>query len=166
MVRVSDHDLRLGVALVHVLLQPVQPLENGLGRRAPAERAALVVLPALLGAFNANRLAAALVETLRSGSEREHVQADGDVPRQSRVPSSGALALTTAVVVGRAADKRAAALEPSADKTSSTMAGSSLGFFFGINSSRSRSWKSAAICLHCALCPRSDQSTSWHFLEQ
>jgi hypothetical protein len=91
----------------------------------------------------------------------------GQLSRQSGLLVVDALALATAIVSVQTAGKRAAALEPAAGATSSTKAGSSLIFSFaGISSSRRRSWNSAAICRHCALCPRSFQSTSWHFLEQ
>eukprot|EP00628_Pelagophyceae_sp_CCMP2097_P010399 CAMPEP_0184115672 /NCGR_PEP_ID=MMETSP0974-20121125/20046_1 /TAXON_ID=483370 /ORGANISM="non described non described, Strain CCMP2097" /LENGTH=76 /DNA_ID=CAMNT_0026418793 /DNA_START=39 /DNA_END=266 /DNA_ORIENTATION=- len=62
------------------------------------------------------------------------------VPRQDGASSFGAL--DSAVLAARTADKRA--LEPSAGATSSTMGGSSLGFFSGMSSSRRRSWNSAA----------------------
>eukprot|EP00628_Pelagophyceae_sp_CCMP2097_P040191 CAMPEP_0184247876 /NCGR_PEP_ID=MMETSP0977-20130417/2778_1 /TAXON_ID=483370 /ORGANISM="non described non described, Strain CCMP2097" /LENGTH=85 /DNA_ID=CAMNT_0026553207 /DNA_START=81 /DNA_END=339 /DNA_ORIENTATION=- len=45
-VHASEHDLRLGVALVHVLLQPAHPLGSRRGGRRSAERAALVMLQA------------------------------------------------------------------------------------------------------------------------
>eukprot|EP00628_Pelagophyceae_sp_CCMP2097_P008433 CAMPEP_0184113008 /NCGR_PEP_ID=MMETSP0974-20121125/18699_1 /TAXON_ID=483370 /ORGANISM="non described non described, Strain CCMP2097" /LENGTH=71 /DNA_ID=CAMNT_0026416099 /DNA_START=202 /DNA_END=414 /DNA_ORIENTATION=+ len=71
------------------------------------------------------------------------------MPRQSGVSSFGAVALT-AVFSSQTADKRAAAMEPSAGATSATIAGSSLIFSFsGMSSSSMRFWKSAAICLHC-----------------
>eukprot|EP00628_Pelagophyceae_sp_CCMP2097_P001558 CAMPEP_0184091496 /NCGR_PEP_ID=MMETSP0974-20121125/7767_1 /TAXON_ID=483370 /ORGANISM="non described non described, Strain CCMP2097" /LENGTH=75 /DNA_ID=CAMNT_0026394235 /DNA_START=3 /DNA_END=226 /DNA_ORIENTATION=+ len=72
------------------------------------------------------------------------------VPRQSGVLTFCALVLTTAVST---AGKRAATLEPSADKMSSAMAGSSLPVIFifsGTSSSRRRVWNAAVICLHCA----------------
>eukprot|EP00628_Pelagophyceae_sp_CCMP2097_P008082 CAMPEP_0184112596 /NCGR_PEP_ID=MMETSP0974-20121125/18489_1 /TAXON_ID=483370 /ORGANISM="non described non described, Strain CCMP2097" /LENGTH=89 /DNA_ID=CAMNT_0026415679 /DNA_START=510 /DNA_END=779 /DNA_ORIENTATION=+ len=86
------------------------------------------------------------------------------VPRQFGASSLGALG--SAVFPVRTADKRGTALAPSAGEKSSTMGGSSLGFFSGMSSSRSRSWNSLAICLHLSLCPPSFQSTTWHALEQ
>jgi hypothetical protein len=85
------------------------------------------------------------------------------MPRQSGAPSLGALALTKSVAP--TAGKRAAALEPAAGATSSTTAGSSLTFFTGMSSSRSRSWNSLVSCLHSLLCPRF-QSATWHSFEQ
>eukprot|EP00628_Pelagophyceae_sp_CCMP2097_P028863 CAMPEP_0184207630 /NCGR_PEP_ID=MMETSP0976-20121227/11195_1 /TAXON_ID=483370 /ORGANISM="non described non described, Strain CCMP2097" /LENGTH=67 /DNA_ID=CAMNT_0026512273 /DNA_START=53 /DNA_END=253 /DNA_ORIENTATION=- len=60
------------------------------------------------------------------------------VPRQYGVSSFDTAALTAAVA---ARTVGARAMEPSANKTSGTMAGSSLIFSFtGMSSSRSRSW--------------------------
>jgi hypothetical protein len=50
------------VPLVHVFLEPAHDLGICLGGWRAAERAALVVLPALDGAWRAKILAAALVE--------------------------------------------------------------------------------------------------------
>jgi len=97
------------------------------------------------------------------------------VPSQSGVSPFGALALTSVVSARRAgaraaalktaADQRGAAVEP--DGGAATMAGSSLIFIFsGMSESTSWSWNAEAICLHAALCPRSDQSASWQALEQ
>jgi hypothetical protein len=97
--------------------------------------------------------------------EWKQVQADVKVPRQCGESLFSAVALTAVFSVGTAG-KRGAAFKP-AGATSSKMGGSSLiSSFVGMSSSRRRSWKSAAICLHWALCPRSRQSTSWHALPQ
>jgi hypothetical protein len=72
-VHVSEHDLRLGLPLVHVLLQPAQKLGVRLAGWRSAERAALVVLPALDKACRANALAAALVECFSVTFDWEHV---------------------------------------------------------------------------------------------
>eukprot|EP00628_Pelagophyceae_sp_CCMP2097_P015622 CAMPEP_0206830762 /NCGR_PEP_ID=MMETSP0975-20121206/17043_1 /ASSEMBLY_ACC=CAM_ASM_000399 /TAXON_ID=483370 /ORGANISM="non described non described, Strain CCMP2097" /LENGTH=103 /DNA_ID=CAMNT_0054373131 /DNA_START=296 /DNA_END=604 /DNA_ORIENTATION=- len=100
------------------------------------------------------------------------------MPRQSGAARRTAPASTTAVLGVRAADKRAAALEPAACAASSTMGGSSFNFadkravapsasetsstmgsslifsFSCMSGSRRRSWNSLESCLHCALCPR------------
>mmetsp|Transcript_23417 Transcript_23417/g.81227 ORF Transcript_23417/g.81227 Transcript_23417/m.81227 type:complete len:331 (-) Transcript_23417:46-1038(-) len=72
-----EHDLRLGVAFVHVLLHPAHPFRVRRAGRRPTKRAAPVVLQALVGALLANLLAAALVEKLFVTYDWQHVQADG-----------------------------------------------------------------------------------------
>jgi hypothetical protein len=73
----SENNLRLGVALVHVLLQPAQRLGFRPGGCLAAKRAPLVVLPALAKACRADLLAAARVEHLLATSDWQLVQADG-----------------------------------------------------------------------------------------
>jgi len=62
-VPVSELHLRLSTPLVHVLLQLAHHLGFRRGGWRSAERAAHVVLPALVGALRANKLAAASKES-------------------------------------------------------------------------------------------------------
>jgi len=60
-VRLFDFELRHSIPLVHVLLHPAQPFGSRLVGWRAAERGALVVILALVGASRAHRLAAARI---------------------------------------------------------------------------------------------------------